>query len=155
MKLTTLAIFSLLSTFLSTALAAPFAPAGDSDTIDVASGKIQPPVAKKEIQPPAAKKEIQPPSAKKKELDVQPPVAKKQATDSAAAATEDDNEADAAGLGYGGGLYGGYGGYGLGYGKKFGGYGGYGKKFGGGGINVKNVEIENKDFGDDFGGDWK
>ncbi|KAI9335823.1 hypothetical protein DFJ73DRAFT_780252 [Zopfochytrium polystomum] len=59
------------------------------------------------------KKEIQPPSAKKKEFGVQPPVAKKQATDTAAAAAHDDNsEADAAGLGYGGGLYGRYGGYG-------------------------------------------
>ncbi|KAI9345476.1 hypothetical protein DFJ73DRAFT_940386 [Zopfochytrium polystomum] len=154
MKLSTLAIFSLVSIFLSTVYAAPLAPVDESDTFDVAGGKIQPPVAKKEIQPPAAKKETQSPSTNKKELEVQPPVAKKQATDTAATASDDDNgEADAAGLGYGG-LYGGYGGYGLGYGKKFGRFGGYGKKFGGSGINVKNVEIENKDFGDDFGRDW-
>ncbi|KAI9332571.1 hypothetical protein DFJ73DRAFT_781153 [Zopfochytrium polystomum] len=148
MKLSALAIFSLLSAFLSTVYAAPLTPADESDTFDVAGGKIQPPVAKKEIQPPAAKKETQQPSANKKELEVQPPVAKKQATDTAATASDDNNgEADAAGLGYGG-LYGEYGG-------KFGGFGGYGKKFGGGGINVKNLEIKNKDFGDDFGRDWK
>ncbi|KAI9366920.1 hypothetical protein DFJ73DRAFT_8163 [Zopfochytrium polystomum] len=167
MKLSILAIFCL-SSFLWTVLAAPFPTTGDSDAADVGSGKIQPemqpPVAKKENQPPAAKKKVPPPSSKKAGLDIQPPVAKKQATDAAdAAAVAVDDEvgqANAAGLGYGGGLEHGYDlGYGLGYGKKFGGFGGNGKKkFGdggwGGGINVKNVEIENKDFGDDFGRDW-
>ncbi|KAJ1550855.1 hypothetical protein HK405_015735, partial [Cladochytrium tenue] len=58
--------------------------------------------------------------------------------DAAAPAAYDD--ADAAGLGYGGG-------------KKFGGYGG--KKFIGG-TNVKNIKIENEDWGGDggFGGGW-